>query len=309
MPTKPWTKEEEEVLRREYKKISARKLSQQLNRSEQAIYRKWRSLNTPKTKEVKPWTAKEEQLLEQKYTEYGPDKLSTILGRSTKSIINKAHRIGGIRRQDSRKEWTTSEVERLLLYKDQGLSTIECAKRLGRSENSTQLKCANLGLTEKQGTDWTEAEEQWLKENCRLPLVDIQEGLQRSRMSIIRKRQSLGLPTRDESYYGLDGKRYDSKQEKQVANILHREQMAYRSSTEVPKFQYGDGSWFRPDFIVKQNIVVEYFGLYGGPYPDYQCRIDKKIAHFQNNKKYKFVALYPSDLRRGTILKKIKEVM
>jgi hypothetical protein len=305
---KIWTQEEVDFLHKYSSEgLKHPEIAKLLGRSYESVHAKWAGLKKIKIRNTRPWTKEEEQLLINKYVELGPDTLSAKLNRSRKSIIIKVHNLGAPRRQDTRKEWTKEEEEILQKYYSQ-ISPSECANKLNRSVNSIFPKARELKLTNDDREFWTPEEEERLKKYSQeWSIADLQELLQRSRMSIIRHRQVMSLPTKPDDYKGKDGNFYDSKQEKDVADLFYNAKIKYKKNTQ--KFYYDDGSWFRPDFIIGLNMVVEYFGLFCGPYPDYQDRINRKVAFFNSHKEYVFVALYPSDLRNGRIVSKVKEVL
>lgn len=255
---------------------------------------------------TKLWTKEEEHLLMSRYVELGPDEIAKRLDRTKKSVIIKVHHLGAPRRQNTRKEWAKEEEE-FLLKNYKKIGGVKCSRHLGRSHNCILLKAGSLGLTDDQRKSWTLEDEELLRKHSQdLSIADLQEILQRSRMSIIRHRQKMELPTKSNDYIGKDKRCYDSKQEKDIADLLYNANMSYKRGG---RFYYNDGAWFRPDFIIYPNIVVEYFGLYGSAQFNYEARANKKINYFQCQTKYKLVALYPSDLRNGRIISKIKEVL
>jgi len=102
-----------------------------------------------------------------------------------------------------------------------------------------------------------------------------------------------------------DGVKLDSVTEKSIHNIL------VSNMTNVVKPTMHDRHKFRnelfnetyvPDWIVNGDIIIEYFGLYdNNANSDYIRRYtektSRKIAYYKSLRDYKFIALYPSDLR------------
>ena len=92
----------------------------------------------------------------------------------------------------------------------------------------------------------------------------------------------------------MRGESVKSWGEKAIADFLFEHDIPYLYEKT---FQWGDGSIYRPDFTIKDSIVIEYFGLLGDP--DYDAGSRAKRDFWKKNKKYKFLEFFPSDFAQG----------
>lgn len=108
-----------------------------------------------------------------------------------------------------------------------------------------------------------------------------------------------------------------------VSNIRIVDNMRFDSNEELSLYRYLKANYniiknnkiffknknvkYKPDFFInynQNNIIVEYFGLYKEKpnnivYIKYKEKTIEKIKYFSNLDNYKFIAIYPKDLKSG----------
>jgi len=110
---------------------------------------------------------------------------------------------------------------------------------------------------------------------------------------------------------GKDGVVYYSTDEAIIANLLFDAGIRYTKNKKKLWFNKRNG--FIPDFLVNEQIYIEYFGYLRARkvsnnvrFTKYELKTKKKIAFFQSNPQYPFMALYYEDLLNGSVISKIK---
>ncbi|HVK37280.1 MAG TPA: hypothetical protein VNA88_02015 [Candidatus Kapabacteria bacterium] len=140
-----WTDEDEELLRKHYRRQGAQYLARLLGRTPQAIrnqaYR--RGLTRPPREE---WTAFEDRYVIKNYPKRSVAAIARTLARSEQAVRARL-RLHGLTRALPPK-WMP--IEDAFLRENYGRMTLrEIAEELGRSEDSVSLKAARLGIREK----------------------------------------------------------------------------------------------------------------------------------------------------------------
>jgi hypothetical protein len=107
--------------------------------------------------------------------------------------------------------------------------------------------------------------------------------------------------------YSEDGERFDSRDEVLIHQFLKKEfknvKYFYNNVLEKNKwFNIKTNENYVPDWIINNNIIVEYFGWYNEKsenetFKGYREKTKRKIDYFSELPSYKFVAVYPSDLK------------
>ncbi|WP_137743243.1 hypothetical protein [Robertmurraya siralis] len=122
------------------------------------------------------------------------------------------------------------------------------------------------------------------------------------------------------SYYkrisDIDDTKLDSIEEKQVHDILLRNfQRVYKPKNRNSSEFKNKNESYLPDWIINDELIVEYFGLYlEKPETDYMKNYKKKthrkIKYYNKLKKYNFVPLFPDDLHNNYkgLKSKFKEI-
>lgn len=122
--------------------------------------------------------------------------------------------------------------------------------------------------------------------------------------------KSKGFDISATNYY--NNIRFDSLEEKKVyKHICNNNIHIIKNKRKFYNAVYDEG--YIPDFIVDNNIIVEYFGLYDTTSKSDICKkyckkTKRKVDFFNNLTDYKFLDLYPEDLYKNKILKKVKVV-
>lgn len=103
-----------------------------------------------------------------------------------------------------------------------------------------------------------------------------------------------------------DGTKCLSKQEVILHNLFLENSINAKYCTKKTLF-YNDeiGERYSPDWIINDNIIVEYYGLYVDHYHnssllrDYRLKTERKNKFYKNLKDFKFIDIYPYDLLNG----------
>jgi len=110
---------------------------------------------------------------------------------------------------------------------------------------------------------------------------------------------------------GKDGVVYYSTDEAIIANLLFDAGIQYTKNKTKLWFNKENG--FIPDFLVNEQIYIEYFGYLRARkvsnnirFTKYELKTKRKIAFFKSHPQYLFVALYYEDLLNGSVVSKIK---
>lgn len=280
---KRWTQREVDFLLEHYDNdMWGTEIAEYLGRTPTAVARKWHDLKKKKKgRQTKTWTEEEVKFLIDNYDDLTPQEIANKLGRTRKSIILKAHNQKG-------------EYEKI-------------SKR-------TKLKQKHLNTTAKK---WSKEDAQKLTElylDGRISELELTKIFPDRTIDQIRgKAQRFELSGKygKRNCQGDDGRCYDSAEEAFVANRLYEAGIKYRKNTKY--FYYNNMEYFVPDFIVEDEVVLEYFGLIRDNNSDwwlleeYKKRHDRKLAYFQGHPEIKFIALYPEDL--NNVKEKVKEVI
>lgn len=254
------------------------------------------------------WTTEQEQTLREKALKGTPvPEIARHLQRTYKSVQRK---LSALRLKVGRQgEWDTKEDT--ILHEHYGaMSSKELQVLLpGRTIESIYSRARALSLQHPDGRNRQKATSQEIKANAqkrydKWRITD--RGRKKVNAATIRHRYG-SLEAYDEKVKnrrGKDGRVYDSIEEALVANVLYDEGFKY----ERNKKKFGR---YVPDFLINDEILVEYFGLLRSEKPahqDYKKVVQNKIAYY-TKKQYRFVSLYPEDLQNGTIVNKIREVL
>lgn len=100
-----WKQEEDEYLRQNFGKLSAKEMAKKLKRGEKATYNRCYFLGLSKRGKKgswKKWTQKEKEFLMENYKKLTNQQLGKQLGRSENSVIGMARRMGLSKRRRKR---------------------------------------------------------------------------------------------------------------------------------------------------------------------------------------------------------------
>lgn len=142
---RPWSREEDAIIRKYYGKHGSRRTAQALKRTITSVQHRALKLGVP-GHGIRPWTSKEEHYLRKYYGKRTAVEIARILKRSEQSVRGHIHQLGlGSYRPES---WSVAEVT--YLRKHYGSATVaQLAAELGRSVDAVELKAGKLGLRRK----------------------------------------------------------------------------------------------------------------------------------------------------------------
>ena len=142
MGKKRWTKNEEEMLVKEFPIRTNKELAAMFNRSEKSIIQHAHSLKLHKNKQAL-WEDNEIDFLKSHYNvDMSPSEIADELNRSASSVKSKAFAIG----LADNVEWTTEQIEYLIdnyCYK----TNSEIGEKVGKSSQAVSYKAFELSLS------------------------------------------------------------------------------------------------------------------------------------------------------------------
>lgn len=102
---------------------------------------------------------------------------------------------------------------------------------------------------------------------------------------------------------GNDAQICDSKEELVIHNLLLQLLPEAEIVREAEKFINGTScETYIPDWIIEENgkkYIIEYFGLYkSSRYKGYTEKTERKLAYYGSLTSYKFIAIFPEDIKR-----------
>jgi hypothetical protein len=110
-----------------------------------------------------------------------------------------------------------------------------------------------------------------------------------------------------QKYVSSDGTICDSKKELLIDEFLNSNNIKHQHHVKYSDLIPDVKKWNKSDFLLHDNTIVEYFGLYG--VKKYNEKVKKKLAILEENN-MKYIAIYPKDITRLDVIFKdyIKEV-
>jgi len=183
---KRWTKQEVRYIEKNYTDFTIEQMSQYLGRSFMAVIQKLHEIGLEKQQK---WTEEEIQVLIDNKNLHN-EEIAQLIDRSPNAIKFKFRDLN-IKRY--RRQWTKKELQQVLEYIEDGLTTEEVAKLMNRKNISIKFIRRKLGIT--QDNLWTSVELNLLKaKHYNMPVEDISRLLtNRSQRSIIKQMDNLGL--------------------------------------------------------------------------------------------------------------------
>jgi biotin operon repressor len=148
-----WTREEDNVLHKNYRNLSNTKLAAQLGRTRSSVKHRLKKLGLYRIEQPRPapipWTPQETALLRKIYTAHSNRQIAQRLGRTAAMVEKKLSSLG-LRRLEGpyiqAPFWTPEEVAQL--RKLHGTMSIpKIAEIMGRSRSSVSVKLKKLHLT------------------------------------------------------------------------------------------------------------------------------------------------------------------
>ena len=203
---KAWTKEEEQLLIDNYKKIPMTELGMLLNRSSDALRIKAGKLGISGS--LCQWTKEQDQYLIKNYLTLSAEQIANELNK-TATTVYRRHKKLGLERVKIEKEkpvkekpvkvinpcyWTKEEDE--LLVKHYSTATNEeIVKYIKRSPHAIKVRANKMGLKKfcQQKSPWTKEEDEYIIKNHLMSAIDLCIGLDRTYGSVLKRRQTLGF--------------------------------------------------------------------------------------------------------------------
>lgn len=117
-----------------------------------------------------------------------------------------------------------------------------------------------------------------------------------------------------EDFYQLvtiDGIRVDSREELIIHNYMidniTNKKIEHTGNKRLAKYKFhnkSENEKYVPDWILNKNIIIEYFGWYNADntneiFINYTDKANRKIKYFSSLSNYKFIALFPEDLKNN----------
>jgi hypothetical protein len=180
-----WTQEELDLL---YLDMSSEELTNKINRTKKAIYKKRLKLGI--SKDSNRWKSWEDEYIKNNYKK-GYKDVASFLGRGTRATEKRGRDIGILTRKAD-KIWTKSEIE--FLSSNLYLSDLEIGEKLERTEAAIGAKRQSLGLINIRNSKvWTKAEDELLISNSEKSCIEISKMIKRSPSSISGRSRKLGV--------------------------------------------------------------------------------------------------------------------
>lgn len=140
-----WTKEEDRILSRNYRRHGSKSTAALLGRSVTAVQSRARTLGLP-GKNLRPWTAIERKYLKRSYAEHTARQIARTLRRSEESVRGQISQMG----LGTQESWSWSKKEIADLRRLYGRrSSAELAEYFGRTIDAVELKAGRIGLSRK----------------------------------------------------------------------------------------------------------------------------------------------------------------
>ncbi len=136
----PWTREEIEFLRENYKKIPTKNIAKRLGRTYRSISKKAFKLNLCYSS--KKWTKEEVEFLKKNYKIISSKEIAEKFGRTNSGLLHKAMKLGLTL---PHRPWTKGEIE-FLKNNYKIISYRDIAKKLDRTYYGVQSRAFNLKL-------------------------------------------------------------------------------------------------------------------------------------------------------------------
>jgi hypothetical protein len=123
------------------------------------------------------------------------------------------------------------------------------------------------------------------------------------------------------NFYAFDGTKLDSKEEVLIHEwlISNCKKVMYFNNNGKQEFKWHNEKMnenYVADWMINDNIIIEYFGWYNPTskhqrYVSYNNKVNRKIDYFNGLDNFKFVPLFPKDIRKNLegVRNKIKEVI
>ena len=227
---------------------------------------------------VRKWTKEEEQILKDHYPLLVSERVHELLPHYTlEAIYKKAQRLGIKAPEPTLEEIKKNAKKRYDKWRKTGKG-LKTTSQVHKKYNKTHSKQLHLKRIED------------------------------------RYGSIVGYETAVAHRKGKDGVVYCSTDEAIIANLLFDTGVPYTKNKKKLWFNKKNG--FIPDFLINNQIYVEYFGYLRARrvssnvrFTKYELKTKKKIAFFKSNPQYPFIALYYEDLLDGSVVSKIRAKM
>jgi len=316
-----FTKEEIEKIIFDSKTISVVNLSKKYNRDESTISSVLKRNKISPVKNDFWWTEDEELFLINNYNNFSTKELENKLNRNRKTITKKA-RLIGLKRMNNSGEFRKNpsiinEKESLYILENHDkLTTVEIARNLGRKSVDIILFCKRNNLSFIRGrkdlnnfsdkkllNELIEMSKELgrcpniseISNNINLPAVDIYFDRFGSFTNACEKAGLIPNIGR----YGTQcySKNHDfcySIQEQIITDYFIDNNIQYIKEYPYSKIIKNQPVRYIMDWLINENIVVEYFGMINDK--EYNKKTKEKIKICKNNN-IKIISIFPKDLK------------
>jgi len=159
-PRLDWSKEQDQIIRKNYTKHGSVYTAALLGRSMESVQHRALRLGVP-GHGIRTWTKKEVAFLRLQYPKLPVSKICRILKRTEQSVRGKIHllRLGGV----PSRPWTQDEISYLRKHYGK-VPVAELSQEFGRTRDAVELKAGKLGLS-KKNSKFTKADERYIIAN------------------------------------------------------------------------------------------------------------------------------------------------
>lgn len=305
---KAWSDDDKDYLLENYSPEHKEELVEYLGRTWEAI--KSMAVRLGIT-EMNKWTPDEDKLLVEIFPNYTYDEMSKLLKRPKSGIRTRAYDLGLKREYAS--NWTNNEDELLKQFYPNGSQEF-LINLFRRPWKGIVHRAGRLDL--KRDKYWKLEEDEFLKKNYGSgDRCFIVSKLNRSWETILQRASQLGLSRGKILIKNASGS-FDSYEEFEVFNFISNFNINIKRNKN--KFITPDdvSGNFVPDFIINDNIIVEYYGLYKEEnqnkiFVEYIAKTHIKNKYYSSLDGYDFIGIYPNDLENNFegVYNKIKHLI
>lgn len=243
---KKWTKSQLRYLKKYYSIKTPKQISKAINRTVSSIRDKAEKL---KLRSYRTWREEDINFLKKNYENASWDILIKKLHKNKSAISGYAHQFNLIRKCSPNAKWSDKEIK--FLVKHYSTKSMKFLKKyLRRNACAITSIAYSRGLYKKDGPKrntnyklWQSSEIEYLKNNTDKDIYELTKILKRNPSAIVHKLERLGLLLKKVNFF-----------EKGVLEMLRSIDPGV---VQFPKIKY-----WRPDFLIAPNILIEANGAY-----------------------------------------------
>lgn len=250
-------------------------------------------------KKDKYWTKEQEDFLCDNYSDENINYICNILKKSINSIRWKANLLGIYRE----KTWDSEMDKYLIDNYSKNIPREELAIKLGVTLPSLYSRASGLNL--KSGHFWTNEDDELLKQIYNdLSKEELEVKFNRSYDSIKIRAHLFNMERAYEIKTEYNGFVFDSIQELECFKFIESNGLPIVKNRKKFITPNKEDSNFIPDFMIGDDIIVEYYGLFkeDSQYDVIINYIEKtklKNEYYNALEDYEFIAIYPEDLKNN----------